>query len=246
MDVAQYVDHLERAGDQLAISARFAGLDARIPSTPEWTVGQLVRHTTRVHHWVTFILGGGPHDAFTFERPDDADLFAVFASGLAELAAALRAAPASLDVYTMIPAETAALSWARRQAHETAIHQVDAQLAADAGVSEFDADFAADGLAELLMLMGPHRFSTEGLTGTSTVTLTPVDANRAWTVTLSPSGITAVEQAQDDSDLTVFATASDLYRWAWNRARDDEVSLVGDMTVADLWRRNCRVRARGR
>jgi hypothetical protein len=96
------------------------------------------------------------------------------------------------------------------------------------------------------MLIGPHRFSTEGLTGTSTVTLTPVDANRAWTVTLSPSGITAVEQAQDNSDLTVFATASDLYRWAWNRARDDEVSLVGDMTVADLWRRNCRVRARGR
>jgi uncharacterized protein (TIGR03083 family) len=244
MDVAQYVDHLERAGDQLAASARFAGLDALIPSCPDWTVGQLVRHTTRVHHWVTFILGGGVSDGFTFDAPHDAELFAVFASGVAELAAALRAAPASLDVYTMIPAETAALSWARRQAHETAIHKVDAELAADAGVGEFDADFAADGLAELVMLLGPHRFSTAGLAGTSTVTLTPVDANAAWTVTLSPSGITAVEQAQDDSDLTVFATASDLYRWAWNRAGDDEVSLAGDVTLADLWRRNCRVTAR--
>jgi uncharacterized protein (TIGR03083 family) len=244
MEVEQYVGQLEIAGEQLLRAARFAGLSARVPSCPDWDVGQLVRHTTRVHHWALFILGGGQSDAYSFERPVDAELFAVYESGLSQLASALRTAPADLDVWTYLPGETAVRSWARRQAHETSVHRIDAELAADAGVGEFEADFAADGIAELLMLFAPLRFSTGGIAEPRTITLTPVDANRAWTVQLGPSGVQAVERAQDGSDLSVFATASDLYRWVWNRAGDDEVSLSGDVTLADVWRQNCRVNAR--
>jgi uncharacterized protein (TIGR03083 family) len=244
MDVAQYVDHLEHAGDQLLRAARFAGLGARVPSCPEWDVGQLVRHTTRVHHWALFVLGGGEHDAYAFERPADSELFAVFDAGLTQLVGALRTAPHDLDVWTYLPGETAVASWARRQAHETAVHRVDAELAADAGVGELEADFAADGIAELLLLMAPSRFSTADITEPLSITLTPIDANRAWTVYLSPTDVRVVELAQDGSDLNVFAPASDLYRWAWNRAGDDEVSLSGDVTLADVWHRNCRINAR--
>jgi uncharacterized protein (TIGR03083 family) len=197
-----------------------------------------------VHHRGLFVVQGGDRSDFDFPRPDDAELFEVFSAGLSSLVAALKSAPADLDVWTPLPGETAQLGWARREAHETAIHAVDAELAADTGVNEFDADFAADGIDELLVLMAPDRFSTEGITGPRTITLTPIDANQAWTVRLSPTGVETVLYAQDDSDLTVFAMASDLYRWAWNRAGDDQVSLSGDLTLADVWRRNCRISAR--
>ena len=42
----------------------------------------------------------------------------------------LRSAPADLDCFTFLPAESARHFWARRQAHETAIHRVDAENAA--------------------------------------------------------------------------------------------------------------------
>jgi hypothetical protein len=56
--------------------------------------------------------------------------------------------------------------------------------------------------------------------------------------------VQATTEARDDSELTVFGTASDLYRWAWNRAGDDDVSLRGDVALSDVWRSFCVVGAR--
>jgi hypothetical protein len=50
--------------------------------------------------------------------------------------------------------------------------------------------------------------------------------------------------AVDNADLAVFGLASDLYRWVWNRAGDDDVSLRGDLALADRWRQDFTVRAR--
>ena len=63
-------------------------------------------------------------------------------------------------------------------------------------------------------------------------------------MTAGPQSIVTVEEARDRSDLTVFGTASELYRWAWNRAGEDEVSLRGDLTVSDAWHHAVRVGAR--
>jgi uncharacterized protein (TIGR03083 family) len=239
VDIADYIGHLERAGGQLSRSARFAGMSAAIPSCPEWTVADLVAHTTHVHRWVTSILAGGDPKAFTFERPGPETALAVYDEGLAELVAALRSASPTLEVWTFLPSESPLTFWARRQAHETSIHKVDAELAADVGVGEFDPAFAADGLAELLLGFAANgRFDTDGVTSTRTVTVAPLDVNQAWTLIIGPQAVSAVPEARDGSDLTVLGQATDLYRWAWNRAGDDEVSLVGDVTLADLWRRN--------
>ena len=50
--------------------------------------------------------------------------------GCADLVAALAAAPDDLECWTFLPAPSPRAMWARRQAHETAIHRVDAELAA--------------------------------------------------------------------------------------------------------------------
>ena len=69
------------------------------------------------------ILGRGPADA---------GLIAAYRDGHAALVAALRDADPDLECATFMPAPSPLAFWARRQAHETAIHRYDAQSAAAA------------------------------------------------------------------------------------------------------------------
>ncbi|MGX7682013.1 maleylpyruvate isomerase family mycothiol-dependent enzyme [Jatrophihabitans sp. DSM 45814] len=240
MDADEYVKQLERDAALFVRAAQFAGLDAVVPSCPRWQVLALMQHLTRVHHWATLILGGGDQAAFEFERPTADEVYAVFATGVAGLTSSLREAPDDLDVWTFAGDKVPKMFWARRMAHETAIHRVDAELAAGMGVTEFDADFAADGIDELMLTMAPGRISTKDVPRAFTATLTPLDSNASWTISVragdSAGSYAAMPGARDDSDLSVFGLASDLYRWAWNRAGDDEISLRGDVALADVWR----------
>jgi uncharacterized protein (TIGR03083 family) len=242
--VDQYVDQIEADAERILRATDWAGLDAAVPTCQPWTIRSLLQHLTKVHHWVSAILHGADHRQFVFDRPQDEDLVKTFLLGVHQLTADLRNAPETLEAWTSLPASSARDFWARRQAHETAIHRVDAQLAADCGVTEFDAAFAADGLEELLVDFVAGRFSAEGILARYSVTFTPLDVNAAWTVVADPQGLSSVSQARDDSDLIVFGTADALYRWAWNRADDQEVSLRGDLSIADAWRSHFTVAAR--
>jgi len=252
VDFDRYLDELGRHGALLHRSARSAGLDAPVPSCVGWTVRRLLAHTTKVHHWATAILGGAEPAQVQFDQPDDAQLDAVYDDGLARLLRALRLAPDGRGAWTMYPAASGRLFWARRQAHETAIHRLDAELAAGYGVADFEPDFAADGIDELLVGMGPGRFTDLPVEGTRRISLMPLDVNESWTVTVSPDGFSAESSANgnggsdsaDSADLRVFGMASALYSWVWNRADDSEVSLRGDLSLADLWRQSFRVGAR--
>lgn len=243
MDLDRYLDELRREGAKFRSCLSRLELDAPVPSCPGWTVGQAARHTTKVHHWSAFIVRGGDPATFSFDKPVDGDLDTSLAAGLDDLIAALRSAPASLQVWTFVPAPSARLFWARRQAHETAIHRVDLQLAAGFGVEDFEADFAADGLDEALTTLAPPRFSCDGFSGVRTVAITPLDANVSWTLSLTSAGVHCRPGAVDRADLSVFGLSSDLYRWAWNRVGDHEVSLRGNLELADLWHANFRVGA---
>src|SRR5262245_3142627 len=46
------VEHTRR----LAESAAAAGPDAAVPTTPEWTITDLVAHVGQTHHWVAEII----------------------------------------------------------------------------------------------------------------------------------------------------------------------------------------------
>ena len=241
----RYLDELRRQGQLLRDSAHQPPLQAAVPSCPGWTVSRLVGHVTKVHHWASWILGGHPREEFRFATPEDSQLFELYDAGLAEAVASLRAAPDALAVWTITPAPSAKLFWARRLAHETAIHRVDADLAAGYGVRGFDLDFAVDGIAELLT-SSAARFDRSGLPpGGRTISLTPLDSNASWTLSIGPDVLGCRPMASDDADLAVFGLAENLYRWVWNRAGDDEVALRGDLGLADRWRQDFRVLARG-
>ena len=54
MEIATHIDALRTQGELMALAAGAgAGPDDPVPSCPEWTVRDLVRHLGGVHRWAT-------------------------------------------------------------------------------------------------------------------------------------------------------------------------------------------------
>lgn len=85
--------------------------------------------------------------------------------------------------------------WARRQAHETMVHRVDAELAAGCA-AVLDPGLAADAIDEWLWLLrGPRRPALDGsaLPADAALHLQAADHGRVprdWLVSVTPDGIT--------------------------------------------------------
>lgn len=236
MEIADYLDQIDAHGDGLLAAAEQAGFDSGVPSCPDWTVRDLVIHLGGVYRWAADLVGAGRTE-FTTEAgaavgtgPGDDALIGWVREGREDLVATLRSAPDDLACFTLWPVEDAARFWARRQAHETAIHRVDAEAAGSLS-SAFDDTFATDGIEEML-----HGFArrTKAYPPTSIGLVTP---GRSWQVTMGEGGVTAgpaeSPEATAGSDVTVSGRASDLYRWLWNRPAS--VNVSGDPAAATRW-----------
>ena len=138
-DVAFHVSHLRREGELLAAAAGEAGLDADVPGCPGWRVRDLLTHVGFVHRWATGFVGdrlsrptggGETEQEMLRNGPADRQLPGWFADGHASLVRTLAAADPGLTCWTFLEAPSPLAFWARRQAHETAIHRADAQHAA--------------------------------------------------------------------------------------------------------------------
>ncbi len=222
----------------MAAAAALADPDGGVPTCPEWTVRDLVRHTGGVHRWATGYVTSGrtePSDEDVVGSwPADQDLAAWLGQGCADLVAALVAAPDDLRCWTFLPAPSPRAMWSRRQAHETAIHRVDTELAVGTEVSRFDPPFAADGVDELLQLFVPRR--SIGLRAESPTTLAVrcTDVDAAWLLHLDADGVrTSASHAGGDggAKCTLSGTANDLYLALWNRVDAQNLLIEGDRQV---------------
>lgn len=126
-------------------------------------------------------------------------------------------------------------SWARRQAHEAAIHRLDAEHAADQGTVTFEAAFAADGVDELVVTLTPNLRGREVTEGGS-VLVHAADAERVWVIQLSTGRpphaepISAIPAAVQ-TDVTIAGTADSVYRAMWNRP--NTAKIVGDTALLE-------------
>ncbi|MCT2585707.1 maleylpyruvate isomerase N-terminal domain-containing protein [Actinophytocola gossypii] len=246
MEFGGYVAEVEGQAGAFRAAAVSAGPDAPVPTCQDWTVHKLVRHLAKVYNWVCKSLVAPPES----ERlhPDQApepwdELLGWFDEQLATMVDGLRAAGPDAPAWVFDPtsASTAAF-WARRQAHETAIHRLDAEHAA-AGSDRADAvpslvfepAFAADGIDELLVLMVPRRLARELPDVEGTVLFHAADAGRAWLVELTPGGVPVIGPADEiDTDASVVGTADAVYRAAWHRP--STAITTGDRTLVDALR----------
>ncbi|WP_159621078.1 maleylpyruvate isomerase family mycothiol-dependent enzyme [Ruania rhizosphaerae] len=242
MESARLLATLADEGALLAAAAQRAGTDAEIPTCPGWRMRDLLRHTGAVHRWAATLVAerhtarqpmtGGP-------KLDSTELISWYRDSHHRLVETLASAPPDVQVWTFHPAPVASplTFWVRRQAHETAVHRVDAEGADGeapvSGTSAIDADFAVDGIDELLR--GFHARSTSRVrTETpSVLRVRATDADAVWTVRLSlgPPSTTAGEVA--DSDCELAGPADQLYLALWNRRPVPRI--VGDESVAALW-----------
>ena len=142
VEISAHIDALDRDGALLADAAERAGLQAGVIGCPGWQVRDLVRHQAYVHDWAARHVRDRLPDLIDDEitesdilarPPADADLLAAYREGHAALVAALRAADPDVQCATFMPAPSPLAFWARRQAHETAVHRYDAQGAAPGG-----------------------------------------------------------------------------------------------------------------
>jgi len=232
MEIAELVTQLEQDGARLTRVA--ADLDAEVPPCPQWTVRDLVTHTGGVHRWATSIVRDRIDDPAAGDAPLPSpgarDLVEWFAEGHADLVQALRAADPDMQCWTFLPAPSPLAFWARRQAHETAIHRADAESVAGA-ITPLAAEFALDGIDELHAFIA-RRPTFKYVDAPRTIALRPEGA-AGWTVTLAPDGVRAVPGAEP-ADATVSGSASEVYLWVWNRPAS--VVVDGDQEVAALWR----------
>jgi uncharacterized protein (TIGR03083 family) len=240
VEVAAHIEALRAEGDLMAAASRATDPGAGVPTCPEWVVRDLVQHMGGVHRWATSYVAEARTEYTPIDLedlaggwPDDVDLADWFVAGHAALVSALTAAPPDLECWTFLPAPSPRAMWARRQAHETAIHRVDAELSAGNAVSGFTAPFAADGVDELLTCFVPRRSTKLRAEQPTTFCVRCTDDPAAWVLDIGPEGVTAVKGKGGDAACTLSGRATDLYRALWNRGGTDALDVDGDRSVLD-------------
>ena len=144
-ETAWHLAALTAAAAVLAERAEGAGFDDAVPTCPSWTVADLVAHQGMAHRWAAsnLRLDGAeiPSKTDILRTFPAADLLTWFADGVTELLGTFAATPP--DVAAMVFLDDAPAPpafWARRQAHETTIHPIDALAA---GLGRYPADDGA-------------------------------------------------------------------------------------------------------
>ncbi len=237
METEEHLESLDREGRSLAEVAEKAGVDAAVPTCPGWRVRDLLRHTGAVHRWATGFVAEG----HTSPRPigdgpdlDGTELLDWFREGHRALVGTLSAAPADTVCWTFLPAPSPVAFWARRQAHETAVHRVDAELAAGGAPRPPAADFAVDGIDELLLGFHAREKSRVRTGRPAVLRVRATDTDAVWTVRLSDRPPVSERGATADAACEIAGPPAGLYLALWNRLPLPEVT--GDASLAALWR----------
>jgi len=252
VEIAEHIAELRDQGGLLADAAERVGLEAAVPSCPPWRVKDLLRHTGHIHRWAArhiterpaSILDGPPEEEMLSSGAADDDLVAWFRAGHAALVETLATADQDLECATLFSAPSALGFWARRQAHETAIHRADAESAAGKR-PEYAPGFAADGIDELIMGFGARRKYRPSSSGEGEIQITPADTGDAWHLSAADGRIQAHRgQGPGPGQNIVSGPASGLYLFLWNRSEADPagVTISGDDSVLAAWRSSVRVR----
>jgi uncharacterized protein (TIGR03083 family) len=233
-----YCDVIGEEAERLGQAAE-SSFDAPVPSCPGWTVAELLAHVTAVYRmWIAQLNAKNPEERapspprVLSERPV---LSANFESASAELLAALADVTPDGPCWNFAGQDCNAAWVARRVAHESTIHRVDAELARGAPTA-IDCEFAVDGIDERIQVLLPARLrhSSEASLG-GTIGFVCTDADAAWVVSVE-SGRLSWRAGRGPVDAVVVGPSAEIYLFSWNRAVVDALALTGNKAVAEAWK----------
>jgi uncharacterized protein (TIGR03083 family) len=241
MDYGEYCDALRREGHALGAAARAAGIDAPVPSCPDWKVADLLGHVGRLHRWITAIIeseGSDPTDHWSNAEPPPPDVrLDWFDAGVDVVCDALLRVDASTEAWSWTDDRTAGF-WARRQANETAVHRWDAQVASGA-VEPIEHALAVDGIDEFFGLI-PFWRGAAALHGAGeTIHLHATDGDGEWLIRLA-DGAVIVTREHAKGDVAGRGPASDLLLFLYGRVEPSALEVFGDEAVLDRWHEQVR------
>ncbi len=254
-----FSDHLAaitEATARFVEDSRAAGGAARVPATPDWDVADLVAHQGTVHRWaagvvhdgLTSLDGRAEEHVAAAERHAPAN-FATrldwLSHGAAQLVEELREAPEDLKAMVFLKSAPAPRQfWARRQAHETTIHRIDALSARlehlpTTAQADLSPEFAADGVDELLTGFVPRKSTKLHSEEPIRVLVAATDIEAEWLLTISRLPPVTTRESTAEPDARITGTAAGLYLGLWNRG--DDLAESGMSDVMGLWRDKVRI-----
>jgi len=228
-------------------------LERPVPTCPGWTFRQLATHVGRGHRWAAQIVAARAtapipmREVADGKLPEDPARHAPWLNaGAGQVIEAVTAADSDL-VWTPAGIRPAS-SWARRRAHEAAVHLADAQLAAGRDV-DLAPDVAADGVDEWLAIVAA---GTEGTTDLARAraqelrgdgqslhfhaTDPGLSATGEWLVTRTSSGVT-VQHGHAKADVAVRGPAASLLLVLTRRLppSDPAIEILGQQALLTHW-----------
>ena len=229
--------HIQDESERLGLVLATTDPASRVPTCPDWTAVDLLKHLTGVHQFWATVIGDrltaaqvSELDATRPALPDDpAELLDLRREATAQLLSALSARDPSEQAWSWFPPDqTVGFTW-RMQTHEATMHRVDAELAAGLPIGPIGPEVAADGIDHVVNVMWAWAPAEVERRITATVELKATDTGQAWLVnTIRWSGqawgqrfnnqIGCERVGARDPDATVAGTAEDLDLLVWTRA----------------------------
>jgi uncharacterized protein (TIGR03083 family) len=240
MEPLEYLDRVKANVALFVDAARSAGVDAPVPSCPDWKVADLARHQGRVFHWMCHLLETKATEYVSpkelEEQAQREEPLAWLEAGAEQAFALFGDADPDTPVWNWIEGRPApARFWYRRMAHETVIHRVDAESAAGRSPTPVEpAGLAADGIDEFLDFL-PMRAGRGGpipLSGSYHFHTTDVPGE--WVVTFADGNV-EIRREHAKADTAVRGPASDLELFLYNRRNSDGLEIFGDPAHMTAW-----------
>ncbi|MCL6736596.1 maleylpyruvate isomerase family mycothiol-dependent enzyme [Streptomyces neyagawaensis] len=231
-----------------------ADLSATVPTCPDWTLEQLVRHTGGSLRWVELNVRTRAEEEVPEERVplydgpdkqgDPAELDAWLARTGEELLATLREAGPGAPVWSWGWERTAGF-WARRMTHELVVHRADATLAAGLPY-EVAPEIAADAIDEWLEIVEfvqrtqPHDAAAElrgpGRSIHLHATDAPADVTAEWFVDLTEKGV-RWRHGHEKATVALRGPLTEVLLAFYRRLPPDggRLEVLGDRELLDFW-----------
>lgn len=157
MSPDRYLAELARFLERLTGLARQPDdvLSRPVPACPGWTLEQLFGHLGSIERWAAAVVRGGTY--VEEPAPPATGAAAWFIEGAEPFLATMASVDPGAPCWNFgAPPRTAGF-WLRRQAHEHAIHLIDACQASGRAAPALSEDFMIDGVDEVLAMFTPRQ-----------------------------------------------------------------------------------------
>lgn len=206
----------------------------------------LLQHMGDVHRWAAAhitqrrALGIRDVAGVAGPLPDDLGLLDWYREGHAALVRTLESAAPDLACWTFLPAPSPLAFWARRQAHETAIHRADAE-SPSGRFTPFEPEFAVDGVDELVRGFLVRADGDPLGEPTWMLRVRATDTGHEWLARVGDQALDVLADEGEPAECTIAAKASDLHLFLWNRLPAERMNVEGDASLLDRWRDLARI-----